>query len=619
MNKGKKRFLSALMAACMAATMLPAAAAAEDEPVRGELQYEQVIAPQYEDAQLFNEGLAAVKKDGKWGYINESGEVVIPFQYDVAGQFSEGHAIVGRLLPKEEDDWYDRDRIALNIIDKNGNERPILREPGEQIINHHLPVGDSLPDSYIFHNGYAQIEDIFFWSNILISVDTATTAVQYGYSRNLEGPVNEGMAILTDLDGDYGYLNLETQQELRIKNSGDKYRYTLFPFNQGLAPVWRYSRDENGNQTPVELGFIDKTGKWVIQPQPGGSFAVRSMYDFHQVFSDNGIAMIKSQQNGKYGGINKQGQTVIPFVYDSAYSFNNGLAPAQQNGKWGHIDETGKWVIAPAYDQVTNFNGDGYALVVQNGEGILIDRKGNRIPGQDKIDTSNYFTYNDDGSSYVYDPTEMIVIGDEGNYGYARVTYNPPLPEQSEVSGWAFEEVTAAIEENLVPNYLQNQYRTSINRAEFCNLTVQAVTETAGKDVETLVQEKTGKSLDTWVQERPFNDETDENVIAAYALGIVNGRGEGAFDPYTKLNRQEAAAFLMRAANVLGMDTGTVSSAGYADEASIATWFRDAVNYVSQIGVMNGMGDNSFSPLSGYTREQSYMTIYRLFEAYNAE
>ena len=35
-----------------------------------------------------------VKKNGKYGYINENNEIIIPFVYDSASQFSEGFAIV---------------------------------------------------------------------------------------------------------------------------------------------------------------------------------------------------------------------------------------------------------------------------------------------------------------------------------------------------------------------------------------------------------------------------------------------------------------------------------------------------------------------------------------------
>lgn len=42
----------------------------------------------------FCEGLVPVKKSGKYGYINEENEIVIPFVYDYASSFSEGFAIV---------------------------------------------------------------------------------------------------------------------------------------------------------------------------------------------------------------------------------------------------------------------------------------------------------------------------------------------------------------------------------------------------------------------------------------------------------------------------------------------------------------------------------------------
>ena len=46
---------------------------------------EEVILAQYEDAQDFSEGLAAVKVDGLYGFINVSGEMVIEPQFEGVG------------------------------------------------------------------------------------------------------------------------------------------------------------------------------------------------------------------------------------------------------------------------------------------------------------------------------------------------------------------------------------------------------------------------------------------------------------------------------------------------------------------------------------------------------
>ena len=44
----------------------------------------------------FRDGLVPVKKNGKYGFINEDNDVIIPFNYDEADGFSEGFAVVNK-------------------------------------------------------------------------------------------------------------------------------------------------------------------------------------------------------------------------------------------------------------------------------------------------------------------------------------------------------------------------------------------------------------------------------------------------------------------------------------------------------------------------------------------
>jgi hypothetical protein len=73
---------------------------------------EWVIPPEYSSTEGFSDGLAAVQKgsgqDGKWGYIDKSGDVAIDFLYDEALPFVKGSAIV-QLNSK------------FGMIDKNGS------------------------------------------------------------------------------------------------------------------------------------------------------------------------------------------------------------------------------------------------------------------------------------------------------------------------------------------------------------------------------------------------------------------------------------------------------------------------------------------------------------------
>ena len=58
--------------------------------VRGKI----VIEPVWDAALDFSEGLAMVKRDGLWGYITASGEIAIEIRYEESQKFSEGFAEV---------------------------------------------------------------------------------------------------------------------------------------------------------------------------------------------------------------------------------------------------------------------------------------------------------------------------------------------------------------------------------------------------------------------------------------------------------------------------------------------------------------------------------------------
>ncbi len=57
-----------------------------------------LIPATFEDAMPFSDGLAPVKQDGKWGYIDHSGKWMIQPQYTVASPFDKGKAkvVIGR-------------------------------------------------------------------------------------------------------------------------------------------------------------------------------------------------------------------------------------------------------------------------------------------------------------------------------------------------------------------------------------------------------------------------------------------------------------------------------------------------------------------------------------------
>lgn len=69
----------------------------------------------------FSEGLARVEIDGKWGFINEQGELVIPCMYDEVGDFFEGFAKVKVNIHDDPDDFFGEYDFWW-FINKSGNQ-----------------------------------------------------------------------------------------------------------------------------------------------------------------------------------------------------------------------------------------------------------------------------------------------------------------------------------------------------------------------------------------------------------------------------------------------------------------------------------------------------------------
>ena len=86
-------------------------------------------------------------------------------------------------------------------------------------------------------------------------------------------------------------------------------------FADGLAAV------SNGGPN---WGYIDKTGKFVIKPQPR----------FGEDFVD-GLAVVNNGTSASF--IDKEGKYIIRTHYKYARSFANGFAPVGNGTKWGYI------------------------------------------------------------------------------------------------------------------------------------------------------------------------------------------------------------------------------------------------------------------------------------------
>ena len=178
------------------------------------------------------------------------------------------------------------------------------------------------------------------------------------------------------------------------------------------------------------------------------------------------------------------------------------------------------------------------------------------------------------------------------------------------------DEIVSAMNAGLVPVSIRNNYSAAITRADFCKLISQFIESSSGKSISEYMKDK---GIDA--NSGSFRDTSDSNVLAASALGIVTGYDDGTFKPTKTITRREAAAMLKRLANVTGCKESTFRTA-FKDISDQPEWAKTGINFVTACAdpstgnkVMNGTGSSIFSPNANYTREQSIMTMIRLYNA----
>lgn len=210
-----------------------------------------------------------------------------------------------------------------------------------------------------------------------------------------------------------------------------------------------------------------------------------------------------------------------------------------------------------------------------------------------------------------------VALAVHGHAGQPAAT-TPPT------SSWAQDEVQKADALGLIPGAIQGleTYRAPITRAQFCEMVVNFVARQQGSDLapfEKLLTRYTVEYDDQGMVKAPFSDTAAEGIeTMAYYLGIVNGKGDGKFDPDGLLTRQEAATMLARTYEAcMGIYKAVPVLEGapsYPDQAAISDWAKDAVTLMALWKVMNGMDDGTFAPQANYTVEQCILTLLRLWE-----
>lgn len=235
----------------------------------------------------FSEDLAVVAINGKYGFINKKGEIVITPQFDQARSFSEGLAVV-----------------------KIGNHYGFIDKSGQTVVNPQFFSATSFSES---------LAAVRFKQNDLHPAFIDKTGKVFFYLPN------ETLGNFTKTD-----ITEVTSQDLGYEKSS----YNLSNFKASITFENRaFSEDLISVRINNKYGYINKAGEIVIAP----------MFDFADAFNE-GLAQVSIK--GKCAYINSLGTVIIktPFDYYNCSGFANGLAQIQVKGSVGYLDKSGQFL-----------------------------------------------------------------------------------------------------------------------------------------------------------------------------------------------------------------------------------------------------------------------------------
>lgn len=352
---------------------------------RGEMK----IAPTFESVSLFKEGLSVVGFQNKFGFINKKGEFVIDAIYDDATEFDNGRAIVSK-------------NNLYGMVDKTG----------KVIIPVHFkdigPISDGL--------FYAKKDSLYAYYD------------QFGFKR-IEDRFNEA----------YTFENKEAQVIVNDKVGYiDVYgSYTMYPTFENLKPFWQnyFIIEKDGYYgiitknyqeiTPVKYDFIGsvKEGRALIITEDGVGYLnkkgeevippILQYYENVEQFGNFKNGYAKVMAHDKFGIIDSLGNKLLPVVYNDLGTYSELIAISKGNG-YGYTDESAKLRIPYLYEFAESF---------KNGVGIVQDLK---LYGL--IDNKNHVILPLQYTNITYLTDTLLLLNAGSKFGVASVSGEIMVP-----------------------------------------------------------------------------------------------------------------------------------------------------------------------------------------------
>jgi len=200
----------------------------------------------------------------------------------------------------------------------------------------------------------------------------------------------------------WGYIDSKGKQAIAFQFE------QVWHFNEGLAGAVKEL--PKNKEEEAELGFIDRTGKFQIEPRFSTLATLNVFFSeglmyipdlqafidktgktvlkvpaeiYDPILFSEGLSLTRDMNNTDeilFGYINKQGELIGGYQWETHGRFWDGLGAVRKNEKWGYIDKTGKIAIPLQYLEVYDFH-EGIAAVKPEGSETFgfINKKGEMI------------------------------------------------------------------------------------------------------------------------------------------------------------------------------------------------------------------------------------------------
>lgn len=239
----------------------------------------------------FEDGLAPVVHNKRWGYLGTDGNVKIELKYDKVTEFNGGFAIA-------------ESRGKFYVLDQSGEEIPVNAERVDAVKH--------------FSEGLAPFYRVDDRAGFIDTYGNVTIEPRY----ETVGYFSGGLAWAKTSDNLIGFIDRQGEWVIPPQFSAAK----DFSPHDGLARVRKGDR----------WGYVNEYGEMMY-------------VDNTEIIGTFFEGLCKGRKNDLIGFFNTSGEWVIPPQFEAVRDFKNGYAAAKLKDKWGIINMMGEWVINPDY------------------------------------------------------------------------------------------------------------------------------------------------------------------------------------------------------------------------------------------------------------------------------